>query len=311
MRFTSAIRGVYGSIAVVLGLALLIALLSTGPSAAFRAALGLAFATTVAGALYVERAPVPWSLSLALAFTTLHALLLLFGEGGRVHRDLVVGSVFVAACWTAYGMARRAERIARAHPELRMARRLRGRTIEDELGVVSTKYRDRARAERRARRRRALVIAGSVVAALATVVFLAVHSARRTEEAEVAPLPPPPFAVDGAVGKFREAWNANRLDLVKEMFVPEWRAQYGRILDRHVERRGWKPLPTLPPPRMALRGGNLRARDREGRPHHVVGLRRADAVVADEPAPTAQRLNGAAATGRSPRGVGPAGRGHT
>lgn len=254
MRFMTAVKGFYATVAVVVGLAFLVAL-TRDTSPAVLIVLGVTAAAAAGGALEVRRNPVPWSFGLALGLTGFHAAMFLLDSGARGVsgvRGLVGWAVIVVACWTAFGMARSAERIARAYPGLRMARRLRGLTIEDELGPVSTKYADRARAERKTRRKRRLVVAGLMVAALSTVVVLAMNAG--AQRGAASGYVPPPVAVDFYVAKFRTAWNANRLDEVKAMFVPEWRRSYARIMDRNVERHAWKTLPALPPPKMSYEG---------------------------------------------------------
>lgn len=257
MRFMRALRAIYGALATVAGLGLLFALLGSA-DASVVVPLGIAFATAIAGALNVERHPYPWSLALALTYTGLVAFFLIpgLGRSGVRHSlgGLIGGGIFVTACWTAFGLARRALRIAAKHPELRMARRLRGETIEDELGPVSTKYADQAIAERSARRRRRFAFIGGGIALLASVVYLAGRVATPDASPPGPTLPPPRYAVDFFVTKFRTAWNANRLDDVKAMFVPESRAKFSRGFDRIVANHGWTPLPTLPTPRIEPEG---------------------------------------------------------
>ena len=250
MNFMRALKGLYWMFAVVTGLVLLFATLGKADVLSILIPLGVGVAMAVAGALEVERNPVPWSIAIALTWTTLYAIVAVPVIRAGEWTSPGFRGLLVAACWTAVGIARRAVRIAKAHPELRLARRMRGRTIQDELGDVSTKYQDRARAEHSTRVRRRLAFVGAVVALLAGVIFIAARSTKSGAESGVAALPPPAYAPDFFVAKFRGAWNANRLDDVKAMFVPESRAKFSRGIDWIIKNHGWTPLPELAAPRV-------------------------------------------------------------
>ena len=146
MKSTSELKNAYWVLASFTLLLLLLCLLLGAPSIIL-IGVGFVAALTVAGALNVERDPVPWSLVLAVTWTGL--LPLLWPALSSLFR--IAGAVIVVLFWGAFAMARRAQRLIEAHPELRLARRARGQTIDHELSSVGTKHRDRARAEQTAR----------------------------------------------------------------------------------------------------------------------------------------------------------------
>jgi hypothetical protein len=130
----------------------------------------------------------------------------------------------------AVGLATRVQRVARRYPDLWMARRLRGDTIDDEIAGATTKHRDRVREEKRRGRRRLLLVGGVAVVAVAALLLF------REREPE----PPPPPAVDVAdfAERFRTAWNGGAVAAIEASFQPSSRDRFSGTLGKILERRG-------------------------------------------------------------------------
>jgi len=254
MKFVRALKDSYLAGAILLSLVAGAGLLVTGLGVHTLGSLAL-LAVMVFGIFRFDRSPARWSLVLALLGTGFVALTLVeraADQGGRMSVGL--GDAFnifvVIGYWTAVGLARRVESVARRYPDLWLARRLHGSTAEDEHEGMGTRHRDRAGQERRSRRRRLAVLGGILVAGIALLVLVAPKAA---EGPPSEPLPEVP--VDAFAARFRDAWNAGRLAEVKAAFQPQSREKFSKGLDSILRRRGWiDHLPVLGPPRLVPDG---------------------------------------------------------
>lgn len=261
LRMVAAIRTIYTTNAVIWGLlaALSVLVLLVGNSAldddgegAFR--IGNAIANVVAflfmaaGAVFIARRPVPWAVAIA-AVSAINCALVVSSSGLTVGSSISVTLTFLLCAAVPFLL--RARRVVAAHPDLWAARRFRGEKRETKGGEVYSRSRERAgEASDRAFRRKLLfggVAVGGV--ALVAVVFdlLSPPTPREVSAARSAAAAAAPF--DPVVARFRDAWNASRVDEIARFYRTDSREKMGRVFSRLVEKKGWsKALPRLAAP---------------------------------------------------------------
>lgn len=236
MKFVRVLKDSYWAGAVLLALPLVVMLISGTFSWVALVLLAL-FAVFVLGILRLDRNPVPWSTFIAVVATALVGIpwLVTLATGARLRVGVdLLALVAVVGYWVAVGLATRVQRVVRRYPDLWMARRMRGDTIDDEIAGATTKHRDRVREEKRRGRRRLLLVGGVAAVAVAALLLF------REREPEPPPPPPPP-AVDVAdfAERFRSAWNNGSVAAIEGHFQPSSRDRFSRTLGKILERRGW------------------------------------------------------------------------
>lgn len=257
VRSLRLLRGVFWFYAALNALLLAAVLLGGQGGLLLRLIPGVLCLLGVLGALLVEQQPMGWTaLNAALGTAALGFVLLTAGG------SLLVACLLLHALtgWGAFLMARSHVALQRAHPELWAFRRTSG----GEQGRLAQS----ARAEAARQRRRALLVAGGVGAALAALLWFASTRDRSAPSTEDAPAPPSvPFGE--AEARFRAAWNASKVDEVKALIAPSELPQQGPFLDRMLAKRGWTTLPALPAPQTMDHG-----RSRWSATYAVPGLQR-------------------------------------
>jgi len=199
----------------------------TPGEAALQLGLGAGLVGLVLAAVYrLERSPFPVALTMALLQTLVAALALLSGKGW------LFPCFWAADFWVATYFAARVTRLAREHPDLYLARRMRGRPSKRSAGR-------RARAlEARdvTRRRRGTVAIFAGFALLTAVGFGGIfysESKRRPEPTQ-------------AIEAFVEAWNRADLDALARQAPRDAQGTRAAKLARIGERYGWgERLPAI------------------------------------------------------------------
>lgn len=227
------LRWIYVVIAVLAGLVLGSLLVAMGfPRDAF----GLPLYGTLAGVLLasagaawdVARHPRAWALATALPVTALF-LLAFATSGGRISVGVILTGLSAGGLWYGAYLLFRMGRILQAHPDLRLARILRGGDPEAAEGAVAGKLRRRSEEETARARRRMLVFGGGALAG-ALLLGFGIHAWLH---------PGPRAALDG----FRDSWNAARWTAVGERFEPGVRERMTRSMETLLRRRGWQEKP--------------------------------------------------------------------
>lgn len=225
--YTFAVRGIFWSYAflsLVVGLLVLAA--RSSAHGEDRTILGIlagvtAFelAMSVAGALFVLRAPLLWT-TIAACWITLVAALEFWGGDYRVTLRVILRLLGVVCMWCGVSQAARLQLVMAADPSLSLRVQKVAPERRVEGGVVDL-ARARLRREGNARLVKRLQLLGAIVVGLVLFAFGLVW------------LMAPP-TVDGAVARFEAAWSKNGSAGVLAQFeVPP--AAFGEDL----ERRGW------------------------------------------------------------------------
>jgi hypothetical protein len=178
----------------------------------------------VAGALLVLRAPLPWTIVGASAWTLGTATSLWVSDFAFTPWQ-VVRLLGIAAFWAAVAQAARVQRLMAADPTLQLVRK----KIDPSRRVVGG-IADEARARQRAHRRAVLRVGalgvGIVAAAIAVLVWVSA--------------PPAP---DGAVERFAHSWRERDAAGITAAFVDGTRGRAADALLEQLERRGWRATP--------------------------------------------------------------------
>lgn len=183
---------------------------------------GCSLAVSVAGALFVARAPVLWSILLAGLQTLQFGLTLAEGSstigiGGQGFWMLVY--------WAAVGQAVRVQKLMEENPDFELVRS----KISDErkvAGGVADAARERRREAARGKTGNVLKIGGLAAAALVVVgggAWLALR----------------PPSVDATVEAFAKAWNAGNSSKLAAFYPGGAESRTGQRLTEEIARRGW------------------------------------------------------------------------
>ena len=219
-RHIRAVKGCYIACAVLVGLALIPAVLSA-PTSTPTLVLGASFVIALAGALFVERAPVLFTLVAAIGGTLVAAAAVLVFVTSDASTPGVLSAfpiLLAVAFWVAHGFARRYAAVLRRNSRHLTVKRTGGGRVEVSVEGVGTRHRDRARREELAHRRRRRLLVAGVVAAFAGVIAIAIRIGPE-KPAEPPPPPAPAVSVDAYLASFRSDWTANRVEAVKSAFL--------------------------------------------------------------------------------------------
>ena len=201
-------------------------------------------AISLGGALRVGKEPLVWGIALA-AICSLNLAVILIASDWRVP---FVESVFALFSWTAIAPLAKAQRLLRAHGDLRIAQQIRGefraeKVAESELG---RRARERTRRERKQKWQRI----GAVVGVLVLGIVALIWAVNRRPAARAQPIPfvaaKPPAAIDARLASFESAWNRGDLDAVAGFYAGDERAAYLASVESFLARQGWSTrLPAL------------------------------------------------------------------
>lgn len=235
-RVIGVLRLLFGFNLVLAGISLLLGLVLLGNQGGSRpevlvmvAGGGLAAAFALAGLLDVRRHPFGWAVTLLVMRVLSDISKIVEGDLGVTGWTLVlVGEGLV---WYCAIEADRLKRLLAAHPDTRVAKRLRGEPTDAALGMdpaESIGRRRTAASRHRARQetsRTAWIAAGLVIALVAVVSFVQLSGG-----------PEDPKETFQA---FAEAWTAGDLDAMSAHFPPGSQEKLARSLERPAEQRGW------------------------------------------------------------------------
>lgn len=190
----------------------------------------------LAGARFLMRAPVAWTVVLATMHTAFAVLFFVIqGKAALSTQGFkVIG--FVVALWSMVLVARRALRAVEQYPDAWAARRYLG-TGRD-LATMGTRHRDAARVRAAARRRSILILVGG---SIACAVLAAWMFGTTRENVQLQDDPAPAESLEDAAVRLELAWNVEGLDAVVALVRADRQAQVGPALERLCTRRGWDP----------------------------------------------------------------------
>jgi hypothetical protein len=181
-------------------------------------------ALTLAGALFVLRAPLLWT-TIGACYWTLNTTVGIYANDFRVSPIDAVMLFMLVAFWAAVGQAARVQRLLRENPELQLVRK---RIAPERVvsGGVAEAARERHRVELRRRRIARLRFLGATGLGVVLVGLAAWWWTR------------PPSAGE-FLRTFRERWGTADVDAIAGMMRDGPHGREARELREQIERRGW------------------------------------------------------------------------
>ncbi|MBK8097268.1 MAG: hypothetical protein IPK26_09180 [Planctomycetes bacterium] len=190
---------------------------------------------SVAGAAFVLRAPLPWTVVAASLWTT---NCLALSAIATTLTDAAIHAVFVIGLWVAVGQAARIRAMQAADPNLQLVRE----RISDRRRVrdgVAEQARDRRRDADSARRRQRLRLFAAI-AVLGGIVFTGIAFALRIP------------AVEPTVERFAAHWRERDVNAIAALFRGGAGSRRAIAFRDAVEQHGWaEALPALSEPQIA------------------------------------------------------------
>lgn len=238
LRALRALRGIFIADCLVL-LLLMLGHRALGNTDLALAA-GVLAVLTGTGAFLVVRQPLPWAVGVALLHTAQELWLLLRGVTGLVHH---VSFALMVLLWCVVKVAVTTQGMLREHPDLWIARRLRGEGRDP--STMGSRWRDRAGKASDAALVRMVVIAGGVIVALAAVVWVLRES---KPEHGTAPGPggstirleAPTEALDPRLEAWALAWQRGTLPEIGAFLAADVRERKLSALGRLFRRHDWQ-----------------------------------------------------------------------
>ncbi len=239
-----ALRGLKALRAFFIVDALLLLLLMLGHRALGNADLALAAGVLAVlsclGAFLVVRQPLPWTVGLALLHTGQEVWILLKGVTGLTHH---VSLALMVLLWCVVKMAVSMQRVLKAHPDLWIARRLRGEGRDP--STMGSRWRDRAGKASDAALVRMVVIAGVVIMALAAVVWVLreskpEHAAAPGPGGGTIQLGTPTEPLDPRLEAWALAWQRGTLPEIGAFLAADVRERKLSALGRLFRRHEWQ-----------------------------------------------------------------------
>jgi len=197
------------------------------------------FGVMVAGAVLVARQPRVWSIVIASLFTV---SALLDAIGGSSTVVMGINGFWTICLWAAVAVAFRMSALIEQHPDLWIAKRLRGEREAVRGGAVYAKSRASGREARSRTLKRVLLFGTAGVVGFVGVYFALKTLAGGTGGGPVSIADAPPF--EPVAARFAEAWNASRHAAITDFCRAESRERMARSFRRICERRNWDE--TLP-----------------------------------------------------------------
>ena len=232
-RGLATLRGLLVVDATLLGL-IVIPTFIFGEPGPITLALAAIFVAAVVGAVLVVRNPYPWTLGLAIGHTLL-ALLMWLAPGFSA----IVASLIAALLWWAVSVAANARNLKRAFPDA-WAENSRTYTGLSE-DAVGSKFRDRAKQERAAKRKQMLLY---VVLPIVVLIVGVIVMANMRDDEPTYPTAPkvekPTKPLGPRAEALRAAWNTSDFDQVRELIAPSERDKLERLVRKVIRRRKWK-----------------------------------------------------------------------
>ena len=228
MRGLRSLRGLFIVDAVLLGI--LFAASLTSDFGLFQVLSGVMFVTAAAGAVLVVYQPWIWGLVLAIG----HTLLALLAPS-------IITIGIAVLLWFAVKIAADTRRLLRLYPDAWQGRNTTysGRDAAE----VGSKWRDRAREDRRKRTQKVLLFV--VLPAVLLVVGMIVFSQRSGSGngSRQAYTPPPVVEpsepLEPTAEAFRTVWNASDFDGAMAQVLPAERDRIRRLVRKVIRRRKW------------------------------------------------------------------------